>query len=79
MQAQRHQVEEGKVYIIHNGEPIELPIVNGILYIAENDQMTPLPMPDTGFGTININIVNNEVKQYKVESLYTKSEILRKG
>lgn len=79
MQHTNVELQNGKVYLVQNDRVIELPVVDGALYIVENDELTPLPMPDTGFGTITINIVNNKLKQHKVETLYTKSEILRKG
>lgn len=77
MQPQRHQVEEGKVYIIRNGEPIELPVVNGKIYIVDNDIMTLLPTPCNGFGTVTLQYANGEMQTCKVEEIYKKTELLK--
>lgn len=68
-QVQRHQVEEGKVYIIRNGEPIELK--NDGVYVMINGQLEKIDMPATGYGNTIVEWRYGQVKMVKSQINYS--------
>lgn len=75
MQAQRYQVDEGKVYIICNGEPVELPIADGCVYVVVGDVLKPLPKPTYGFGTTEVQYRDGKFVGCMLKESYKPSDL----
>lgn len=72
---EKHLLEEGKVYMVINGKPVELPIANGCVYVVVEDALKPLPKPVNGFGSTEVQYREGKFISCQLKENYKPNEL----